>query len=203
MFGLWALLNNVIFTSTKVTLVVILISYFTSIGFYRVVFSIMSLLVSKILWLKKIIFGAYFFEGTWIGFFIGDDNKPKYFYEIHEQTLDAYVIQGKVFRNDATVHGVWTAIDPVIDVKNGKLMYYYEADTYNNTFINPGLASFNFEREGRDCAPIKLIGFSSDLFRPGKLLALEVKEDDKTIIDHKFLIKKAKKLYNDNKDYFK
>lgn len=74
---------------------------------------------------------------------------------------------------------------------------------HHNTFINPGLGSFNFEREGRDCAPIKLIGFSSDLFRPGKLLALEVKEDDKTIIDHKFLIKKAKKLYNDNKDYFK
>lgn len=203
MFVLWALLSSTIFTSIKVTLIVTVISYFTSIGFYRVVFSALSVIATNWIWFKKKIFGSYFFEGTWVGFFIGDDDKPKYFYEIHEQSLDSFVIHGRSFREDGAIHGVWKVSDPVIDAKHGKLMYYYEADSYRNTFINPGLGSFDFEREEQNSAPIKLIGFSSDLFRPGKLMAFEVKEDDKTIIDHKLLIEKAKKLYNSNRDYFK
>ncbi len=185
MFLIWSLLSSVIFTSIEVKLVVAFISYFTSIGFYRAIFKIMNIVVSKSLWVKKIIFGAYFFEGTWVGFFIGGDKLPKYFYEIHEQTLDGYVILGKVFNNDGTVHGVWKALDPAIDVKQSKLMYYYEADSYKNTFINPGLASFDCEREKNDSKPIKMIGFSSDLFRSGKLMALEVKESDKVSVNLK------------------
>lgn len=203
MYLIWAIFNSTIFANMSVTTIAIIISYFTSIGFYRTIFKILSFLLSSNRWFKKLIFGNYFFEGTWVGFFIGHDSNVKYFYEIHEQSLDSLVITGTVFRNDDSIHGTWKATDSKIQVVEGKLTYYYEADMYGNDHINPGFASFSIGRDSKSKCPQILKGFSSDLFSAMKLVALEEKYKDFTVNDDEVLLEMAKELYKKNKKYYK
>lgn len=202
MYGLWALLSDNIFSSISAKILTVLISYFTSLGFYKSIFWLLSGLLSKWKWFKNMIYGSYYLEGIWVGFFIGKDSKVRYFYEVFEQSLDEIVITGKAFKDDESILGIWKAKNPVIDIVLGKMTYYYETDVFENTFINPGLATFNLERIDKDKCPYALTGFSSDLFNPVKLKAFEVKLDVCSQKNNTRLIEEAKKVYEVNKDKF-
>ena len=78
-------------------------------------------------------------EGVWVGFFVGHNNRIRFFYEIFEQDLIRTVIRGRVYRDDEGFHGSWIADSATIDPVRGKLTYYYQADAIGNSFINPGI----------------------------------------------------------------
>lgn len=202
MYSLWALLSENIYSSIQVKIITVLISYFTSLGFYKSIFWLLSFILHKSKWFKKVIYGSYYLEGIWVGFFIGKDSKVRYFYEVFEQSLEEIIITGKAFREDDSILCIWKAKDPVFDVNLGKMTYYYESDAYDNTFINPGFATFNLERTDKDKSAFALTGFSSDLYNPGKLIAFEKKLDGYSAISINKLVEEAKKVYAENKVFF-
>ncbi len=150
---------------------------------------------------KAFILGPRYMEGVWAGFFVGHQNKIRYFYEIFEQDINRTIIRGRAFQDGGNFYGSWIAEDATIDHLCGKLTYYYHSDAIGNTFINPGIGCFDIERPASHKAPERLIGFSSDLFNPNKLIAFEEKISDSIKIEIKDALEKAKEIYDKNKEY--
>jgi len=167
----------------------------STVGVYNIFVFILKILILRIRFIKKLVFGAYYLEGVWVGFFIGESNKERYYIETFEQDFDSLVIRGKAFKEDKGYFASWISESSNIDAKKGILNYTYQTNPIKNTFINSGLANFEFERKRIDAAPHKLIGFSSDLYSSKKLKSMEEKINDKPYIeDLNIALKKAKKF---------
>jgi len=195
-FFVWVKLTDLIsnhpFTS-------IFASGLISLGIYRSIAVLFLSLFQKISQVKKWILGPYYMEGTWVGFFVGHENKIRFISETLKQDFRELIIRGKAFKEeDGKYHGSWVSDSVNINVKSGLLTYTYEANIIDNTFINPGLARFSLERSSKDGHPTCMIGFSSDLFNRAKLKANEEKISDKTDIRIDEALKKAKEIYEKN-----
>lgn len=197
-FSVWLGLNAVII---KFPFLTIILSGLVSLGIYKALTTIFLSIFRNFVFVKKHILGPRYMEGIWVGFFVGHNNKIRFFYEIFEQDLNRTVIRGRVFRDDGGFHGSWVAEDATIDTTRGKLTYHYHADAIGNTFINPGIGSFDIDRPAAHMSPLGLIGFSSDLFNPHKLTAFEEKISDQTMIEEMDILKLAQKVYEKNKKY--
>lgn len=191
-FLVWLGLNTVITTYPALA---IFLSALISLGIYRFLVLVLLAVFRKVGCVKRFILGPLYMEGTWVGFFVGHQNKIRLFVETFEQDLRATVIRGRVFRDDGSYHGSWIADDATIDAGRGKLSYHYQADAIGNTFINPGIASFDLERPAMHRPPVGLVGFSSDLFNPHKLMAFEEKISHETLTDMREALQNAKKVY--------
>jgi hypothetical protein len=199
-FLVWLGLNAVII---RFPFTAVVLSGLISIGLYRTLTLLFLSLFRNFGFVKKFILGPRYMEGVWAGFFIGHKNKVRFFFEIFEQNLSRTIIRGRVFRADGSFHGSWIAEDATIDPTRGKLTYHYKTDAIGNTFINPGIGSFDIDRPAGHKAPEKLFGFSSDLFNPHKLVAFEEKILASTMIESAEAFKMAKRIYEKNKDHVK
>ncbi len=173
-----------------------------SIGIYRLLTIVLLAAFRKSSWVKKFILGPSYMEGTWIGFFIGHDEKTRFFIEAFEQDLSGLVIRGKGFRENGEYHGSWISDNTEINARQGKLTYTYEADVIGNSHINPGLAAFSFERKSKDLPPHSMIGFSSDIFNPKKLKSFEKKISSDTSVKIDDALVQAREFYETNKNNF-
>ena len=199
-FATWLLLIEIIKSNPFLS---VILGGLISIGIYRSLVLLFLTFFRNIRWFKKIILGPYFMEGTWAGYFIGNKNQIRFFVETFEQNLSKLVIRGKSYKEDNGFHGSWIAETTNIDILLGKLSYKYQTDAIDNTFINPGIAEFVFERSSSHKPPIILIGFSSDLYNPKKLIAIEEKISNKTMYDFDAALDNAKKVYERNKNRIK
>jgi len=198
-FSLWEVSKNI---ANYNPFFVIPIAAITTIGFYRIFMLLIKVLILKVRFIKKWVFGAYYMEGVWIGFFIGNNNKVRFYIETFEQDFESITIRGKGFRENEGYFSSWISESVTFDVRKGVLNYTYQADTLSNSFINPGLACFNVERRKRQGAPYRLFGFSADLYNPNKLKSFEEKINDKPDIGNiEKALAKAKELYNKHR-YF-
>jgi hypothetical protein len=198
-FIIWIQVTDIITTYPYLS---IFASGVVSLGIYRSL-AIMLLGLFRNSWrVKKWILGPFFMEGVWVGFFVGHQNKVRFFSEIIEQDLNTLLVRGKAFKmEDGSYHGSWISDSINVNVKQAKLSYTYYADIIEDTFVNPGLAHFNLERYSVNKPPIRMYGFSSDLYRPEKLKAYEEKISDKTHINNDDTFMKAKEIYDRNKDH--
>jgi len=198
-FNLWEILIK---TSKEHPDFKIPLATVTTIGIYQLFVFIFKTIIFKIRFIKKFIFGAYYLEGVWIGFFIGKEDKVRFYVETYEQDFDSIVIRGKGFRENEGYFGSWISESVSINVKKGTLNYTYETDAFSNSFINPGLANFVFDRETKDSPPFRLLGFSADLYNPKKLKSFEEKIHDKPHVKNiEEVLNRAKQLYQ-NHQYF-
>lgn len=166
-----------------------------SLGLYRFLATVSLSLFRNIPLVKKFILGPKYMEGTWIGFFVGHENKIRHLVETFEQDLSELVIRGTVYKDDGSYHCSYVSQNATIDVRNGKLSYSYDADSVNNSHINPGLARFDLVRESKESPPKRITGYSSDLFHPNKLMAFEEKITEKTSMDVDKAFEKSVDIY--------
>lgn len=200
MYILWKLLNGIMFQNNTYAVFSLVITFLSSLGFYRLINSLLGMVFRKVKFFKRFILGPFYLEGAWVGFFVGKNNKIRLIHEQFEQELDGLVIKGYSYYEDGSSHGYWTAKNPVIDNEIGKMTYYYEARVNTYPAINQGLAEFNFKRTSRNEIVTEIIGFSSDLYRPEKLLAFESKVKEVKDQNEEYYIEEAKKVYANNKD---
>ena len=192
MFTIWIKVTSFI---VAYPLLSVFLAGIFSLGVYRFLTTIFLSLFRNIIFIKKFILGSSYMEGTWVGFFVGHQNKIKYIVETFEQNLTELKIRGNMY-NNKILHGSYISHDVTIDIKNGTISYLYDADVMTNTHNNPGLAKFNFERPNKESPPNRLTGYSSDLFSPTKLIAFEEKISDKTTIEISDALEKSIEIYN-------
>lgn len=191
-FLIWLGLNAVI---TKHPILTVFLSGLISLGIYRSLGILLLTLLKHINIVKRFMLEPQYMQGTWAGFFVGHNNTIRFFIEFFEQDLNRTIIRGRVYREDGSFHGSWIAEDASIDPVRGKLTYHYQTDAIGNTFINPGIGAFDLQRISASKPPVSLVGFSSDLFNPNKLLAFEDKVAEGNLLDSSEGLKKAQDIY--------
>ena len=173
-----------------------------SLGSYRLILKTTEYLFINIKCIKKITLGNIFLEGIWVGSYIGLEKQPIFFIENFEQTLEGLIIRGRCFYEDNKYKGSWVSDTVIIDEIKGSISYTYETDMINNVHKNQGLAVFSFDRTKKNKAPIRLYGYSSDIFMTQKNISIEKKIENPKIKEENELLKEAHKVYDDNKKYF-
>lgn len=192
-FLVWLGLSQVI---AKYPFLAVVLSALISLGIYRFLSLVLLLVFRRLRWVKRFMLGPNYLQGSWAGFFVGHDQEVRLFVECFEQDLSRTVIRGRAYREDGSFHVSWIAEDASIDPIRGKLTYHYQADGINNTFINQGIAAFDLQRRSPSGPAIGLVGFSSDLFAPRKLLAFEEKVSEENLLDSREGVRKAQQVYD-------
>lgn len=182
-------------------LLVSAVAFLSSLGFYRLLTNLLKTLFEEIRFIKKFILGDRYLEGTWVGFYMSSMGEVRYLYERYEQSLEEVAIFGRAYKEDKSLHGKWTAINPTIDCKKKNIAYYYETDMTKNTHINQGFASFSLEKTGKNKCYNKMQGFSSDLNQTDKINAIEIKISDDCWDDERKILQEAEKVYKNNKEF--
>ncbi|MBE5872928.1 MAG: hypothetical protein E7287_00820 [Lachnospiraceae bacterium] len=203
MYFLWIFINKISpdFIENN-GLVANVIAILSSLGFYRLLTSILKGMFEKMRFVRKMLLGDRYLEGTWVGFYISEMKEVRYLYETYEQSLDDVLICGHSYKEDKTMHGKWTALNPLIDCKKKSIKYYYETDMAKKTHIGQGFASFSLEKtDGKKYFNI-MQGFSSDLNQTEKSMAFEMKVSEELWSDPKKILEKAEEVYHNNKEYF-
>lgn len=198
LFFLWTLLMEV---SSENLYLNVLIGAVASLGTYRIILKILETVFLRIHFIKKIILGASYLDGIWIGAYIGDDLKPRYYKECFEQDFNGLIIRGSCYHENFAYKGQWVSDQVYINEKNGTITYTYTTDMIKNNAKNQGLASFNFCRKNKREYPKKMIGFSSDIFSTKKFLSYEWKlnKDEMQLSDEE-LLKLAKERYQEERN---
>ncbi|WP_295937289.1 hypothetical protein [uncultured Alistipes sp.] len=201
LLSLWTIAystQHIVDSEIAIKIIAIVIACLSSVGFYRLCISLLSSAINKCPVFKKLIYGADYLEGTWIGFYIGAKGLVRYMVEEYEQNLNRLTIRGKSFDENLNYHSHWTSTSSSIDSVAGRVSFMYETNSVKDDKINSGIAFFNFERESGTTAPKMLLGFSSDLFLAGKRLpAIEFKLDRKVSL--KEALEEAVRFYSENK----
>jgi len=191
-FYLWTRLTAIV---NDFPILSVIAAGLVTLGLYRTLVVIALAAFRNVQQIKKFVLGPFYMEGTWVGFFIGHEKQIRFVIESLEQSFNELVVKGKVFKEDNTYHGSYVSEGAFINIRDSKLSYTYNVDGIKNTFINYGLAKFDFDRDAKHLPPNKMTGFSSDLFNPTKLLSFEEKISDKTSITIENALSKAKEVY--------
>jgi len=180
----------------------ILLACFVSLGVYRAMLEVVRFFLIKCKALKELVFGNMYLEGTWVGCCLGDDGNPLYYIESFEQDFDGLVVRGRSYDADKSYKGSWVSDTVMIDTSKGKITYTYVTDMISNTHNNQGLAEFSFVRENKLNPPQRMIGFSSDIFNPKKLLSVEERIQKGESTDEISLLRRAESVFENNKGFF-
>lgn len=135
----------------------------SSAGLYRILSLGMRWLMERWEWLKGIVLGPHYMNGTWIGYFNGHTNDKRFMVEHFIQDLEGLVVTGRSFTKAKQEHGYWESESTTIDAKKGRLIFTYKFDvlTQKNSLV--GIHSSLFERKSAHHAPGAISGFAHDL----------------------------------------
>lgn len=156
----------------------LLVTILSSIGIYKGLSSLLNFLMSQSVFIKKLVLGGYYMEGTWVGYFIGHAGDKRYVVETFEQDLESLVIRGRSFTSDGKAHANWCSESSSIDILRGKLTYTYSCDILTNKVTHHGIGVFQFDRAGKSKAPSSIQGFVADLVDGQRLEVLETRTSD-------------------------
>lgn len=156
------------------------ITTFSTIGIYKLIFTLLEFLFNRLRWLRKIIIGRAYIEGTWIGEF-SDENNNKYFtIEKFEQSFDEIKLLGIAYDRNGE-YARWKSIAITVDEKNGTISYHYNCDMTRFSSTHSGIANFNFDTINKHTPPQLITGYSADLTNGIRTTNSEKKISDKLL----------------------
>jgi hypothetical protein len=171
-----------------------LVAYFTTVGTYKTVATLLRWLLGLSGKVKAYVLGAECLEGTWVGYFVGHSGEHRFIVETFEQGLDSIVIRGCSFAADGTAHAIWNADGVTLDVAKGTLTYAYWCDIHGRKSRQQGLGVFHLERSTSSSAPTGLRGYVADLADGVRLDVVEQRISDR-ILDFADGLKEARKRF--------
>jgi hypothetical protein len=134
-----------------------------TVGCYLLLARILRVFFDRLRLARKLLLGAEYVEGTWIGCFTTPTGEKKYTIEHFEQTLDGVVIRGEALTPNGVQYAQWVSIAVSIDAINGILTYTYQCDVHSRNAPFQGIAVFQLERANSRKPPHALSGYSADL----------------------------------------
>lgn len=139
------------------------VSLLTSVGIYKLLAVLLLLTAKNWKWVKRLLLGASYMNGTWIGKFQTSNGETIHTVEHFEQTLSSLKIRGQAFNADGSSYAYWNSVSETIDEVSGLLSYTYNCDKNSDKGSFQGVGVFHFERSDETRAPDKIRGYSADL----------------------------------------
>lgn len=176
----------------------IILGVATSFSCYKIIVEAALFLANRITIFKRFILGGCYVEGTWVGYYVNPEGKPRFFVESFYQDMESLTIVGKSNNENHKQHATWTSVSPNIDLIRGKLVYMYDVEAINDDANNNGISVFYFERDGVDQPPKRLHGFWTDLNIGKRIRTREKKFSNKLSIDHATAMMASVELYEES-----
>ena len=174
-----------------------LIALVASGGTYEFLARFLSFLVNEIRWIKKRIFGSWFIEGTWAGYYIGLDDVVYYVVETLEQELATMSQQGIGFTESGETRSTWNSQAIDINPKSSAMVQAYHCTYAKTGQPVDGIGSFTFYHKG-GMPPHRKEGWIADVADAKRQRVVEEKVSDQ-IIDHREAIPFARELWQQSK----
>lgn len=164
-----------------------------SLGVYRFLSAVFQWLFSKSLWLRRLILGKSFLEGTWVGHYV---HNQLHFFTIEniDQATGQTQINGREFDQSGKTRASWSSDTVSIDIEKMRLVYAYTCTVFHRKHVHEGLGFFSLVRESTEAAPTKLDGYAVDLIDGDRDPNTEHKISDDPVADDEAL-KKAKEIF--------
>jgi hypothetical protein len=164
-----------------------------SVGVYRLLSTAFLWLFSKTLWLRKLILGRGFLEGTWVGHYTRS-NDHFITVEYIEQASGQTRINGREFDAAGKTRASWASDTVSVDTERMRLVYAYTCTVFHRKHVQEGLGVFTMIRESSGTAPNKLDGYAVDLIDADRDPNTELKISDEPVSDAQALAEAKNKF---------
>ncbi len=133
-----------------------------SAGLYRLLSSGFLWLFSRTRWLRKMLLGKGFLEGTWIGHYTSGG---AHFITVEhiDQASGQPRINGREFDANGKTRASWASDTVSVDTDRMRLVYAYTCTVFDRKHVQEGLGVFTMVRESAEAGPTKLDGYAVDL----------------------------------------
>jgi hypothetical protein len=99
----------------------ILVGALTGTGLFEALAKLVELAFKRVRFIKKLILGASYLEGCWVGFYISTSGQPRLLREFVRQDWSSVFITGQAFNIDGTPHGQWRSVVAIVKGEEGLL----------------------------------------------------------------------------------
>lgn len=179
--------------STSVKSLGAVIAMLASIGTYRGLAMMVSMLLRRSRWLREKLLGDYYLEGTWVGFFVGQADDVRFVVEHFRQSLTSIVIQGNSYSDDGRSHANWVTEATHFDARRGTLFYSYTCNILSRHVPHEGIALFNVQRPSTNESANSIEGYVADLVDGDRQPVREIKVSTE-FLDRQTAIQKAREF---------
>lgn len=162
-FSLKTILPHVPAAGVPVTVGQSAIALVASLGVYRLLALAFMFVLKHVRFVKRMVLGPYYMEGTWVGYFISHSGDPVYVVERIEQDLSALILKGAAYLADGGMYARWETNSASVDPAKGTLTYSYTCDVIGRGVPHQGLGVFDLRRTAAHKAAEELEGYSADL----------------------------------------
>jgi len=164
-------------------------------SFHAIVLLIVGLL-KRVMFVKRLIFGPSYIEGTWIGYyFAGKNNIPVIFFQIIKQDIDEIHILSQCYHTDKTYRCAYNSIGEVsIEPSSSSFRFLYNVDRIDKKEVHYGMviSKLQFEKRRFSKFPCRITGYSYYLGVHQKQFVVQTKYSDSIFINSKLDYKESK-----------
>ena len=133
-----------------------------SFGVYSVTYRMSFWIFSKSIFIRQVILGETYLEGTWVGYY-EVNGEPRFTVEVIRQHSGETLISGREFDTNGRTRASWTSDTVSIDERRMRLVYAYTCELFHEKHVQQGLGAFSIIVEKPGGPPTKLDGYSVDL----------------------------------------
>ncbi len=144
--------------------------------------------------LRKLVLGNAFIEGTWVGHYV-HNNEHRFTIEQIDQSSGTTVIHGREFDADEKARAKWNSNAVSIDMTRRELLYSYTCQVFVTKHVQEGLGVFAIVFEVPGKAARTLDGYSVDLIDGDRDPNTEHKISDSVVKDE-FALAEARRIFN-------
>ena len=172
----------------------IIVTALMSFGLYKLLSNLIVSLFSKFQWIRKLLLGNAFLEGTWVGHWV-HDGKNVFTIETIKQESGETSINGRQIGEDGKTQADWSSESTFVDLRKERLIYVYSCDVYRTNHQQNGIGVFKMIKENENIPPNVLDGYAVDMIDGDKDPNREYKIDD-GIMSTEEALEKAKVIFN-------
>ena len=161
-FAIWSIVwdLNLTLISNEILqhIVKVAISFIAAYGSFHFIIALLISLMGKIKLIKRMIFGAVYIEGAWIGYYT-TNGIDIICYSIIEQDINKIDIVGQAYRcDDMTYFAKWK-LNGNVSLNTSSLSYMYDFDMLEHDSQYTGFANFDLLEKGMFKNPKKMVGY--------------------------------------------
>lgn len=171
-------------------------SLLVSVGLYRLLGLSIRWCAERQEWLKSLVLGNLYVQGTWVGWFRGHNGEMRYMVEYFAQRLDSLSITGRSFDAAGREHGIWWSHAVSIDTLRGQLIFTYSFEGNDRSSQLSGIHASLLERSSQRAAPEGYAGIAQDL-NDRIRIAVHAKKVCTTFLEWRVALERAKNEFAD------